>query len=281
MSRKEMPCSNKKKTIIISIVCGVVVILAVVGILLYMHFLPYIRLKQTVDNLLNRQYEYTVDGKVEGMDLKLLGNSFEGRIEGKKSADVISGDIEYKDTTYLKIYADKNSNIMFDASPLVDAAMDKVADSIPFGGSLLKSISSDVKVSYDQIEEILGQDIATLNDEGVSNDLMDKVSHGKSKDYTLTMLKEVDEADKLLGDDAYYFEIDLKDYDTKLVVGVPKDKKDTKCSMNVYTDEITWSFTGEYELEAVEDIQMPESTVSDNTIDMLKTLYSKYLELSN
>lgn len=281
MSRKEMLCSNKKKTIIISIVCGVVVILAVVGILLYMHFLPYIRLKQTVDNLLNRQYEYTVDGKVEGMDLKLLGNSFEGRIEGKKSADVISGDIEYKDTTYLKIYADKNSNIVFDASPLVDAAMDKVADSIPFGGSLLKSVSSDVKVSYDQIEEILGQDIATLNDEGVSNDLMNKVSHGKSKDYTLTMLKEVDEADKLLGDDAYYFEIDPKDYDTKLVVGIPKDKKETKCSMNVYTDQITWSFTGEYELKAVEDIQMPESTVSDNTIDMLKTIYSKYLELSN
>ena len=281
MSRKEMPCSNKKKTIIISIVCGLVVILAVVGILLYMHFLPYIRLKQTADNLLNKQYEYTVDGKVEGMNLKLLGNSFEGRIEGKKSADVISGDIEYKDTTYLKIYADKNSNIVFDASPLVDAAVDKVADSIPFGGSLLKSFSSDVKVSYDQIEEILGQDIATLNDEGVSNDLMDKVSHGKNKDYTLTMLKEVDEADKLLGDDAYYFEIDLKDYDTKLVVGIPKDKKDTKCSMNVYTDDITWSFTGEYELKAVEDIQMPESTMSDNTIDMLKTIYSKYLEISD
>lgn len=281
MSRKEMPCSNKKKTIIISIVCGLVVILAVVGILLYMHFLPYIRLKQTADNLLNRQYEYTVDGKVEGMNLKLLGNSFEGRIEGKKSADVISGDIEYKDTTYLKIYADKNSNIVFDASPLVDAAIDKVADSIPFGGSLLKSFSSDVKVSYDQIEEVLGQDIATLDDEGISNDLMDNVSHGKSKDYTLTMLKEVDETDKLLGDDAYYFEIDLKDYDTKLVVGIPKDKNDTKCSMKVYTDDITWSFTGEYEIKSVEDIQMPESTVSDDTIDMLKTIYSKYLEISD
>ena len=47
---------------------------------------------------------------------------------------------------------------------------------------------------------------------------MDKVIHG-SADDTLTLLKEVEEADKLLGDDGYYFEIDLKDYNTKLVIG--------------------------------------------------------------
>lgn len=87
----------------------------------------------------------------------------------------------------------------------------------------IKSISGDVKISYDQIEKVLDRKITSLKEEGVSKELMDKVIHG-SADDTLTLLKEVEEADKLLGDDGYYFEIDLKDYNTKLVIGIPKNK---------------------------------------------------------
>lgn len=273
---------NKKKTIAISVICAVAAIAAVTGVLIYMHFRPYIRLKQTTDNLLNREYEYTLDGKVEGMDLKLLGDSFEGTIKGQKGKNVVYGDIAYKDSDYLKIYADMEGDIIFDASPLIDQAINTVADSIPFGKSLIKSASSDVKISYDQVEYILNQDIKTLKDEGVSSDLMKNVSRRKSGGYTLSLLKDkdVDEKDKLLDDAAYYFEIDLKDYDTKLVVGIPKDKNDHRISANIYADEITWSFTGEYEIKTVEDIKMPEATVSDKTIDVLKSLYSSYLEIT-
>ena len=272
---------NKKKIIAISVICAVAAIAALTGVLIYMHFRPYIRLKQTTDNLLNREYEYTLDGKVEGMDLKLLGDSFEGTIKGQKGKNVVYGDIAYKDSDYLKIYADMKGDIIFDASPLIDQAIDTVADSIPFGKSLIESASSDVKISYDQIEYILNQDIKTLKDEGVSSDLMENVSHRKNGGYTLSLLKDkdIDEKDKLLDDDAYYFDIDLKDYDTKLVVGIPKDKNDHRISTNIYADKITWSFTGEYEIKTVEDIKMPEATVSDKTIDVLKSLYSSYLEI--
>lgn len=272
---------NKKKIIAISVICAVAAIAAVTGVLIYMHFSPYIRLKQTTDNLLNREYEYTLDGKVEGMDLKLLGDSFEGTIKGQKGKNVVYGDIAYKDSDYLKIYADMKGDIIFDASPLIDQAIDTVADSIPFGKSLIESASSDVKISYDQIEYILNQDIKTLKDEGVSSDLMENVSHRKNGGYTLSLLKDkdIDEKDKLLDDDAYYFDIDLKDYDTKLVVGIPKDKNDHRIYANIYADKITWSFTGEYEIKTVEDIKMPEATVSDKTIDVLKSLYSSYLEI--
>lgn len=272
---------NKKKIIAISVICAVAAIAAVTGVLIYMHFRPYIRLKQTTDNLLNREYEYTLDGKVEGMDLKLLGDSFEGTIKGQKGKNVVYGDIAYKDSDYLKIYADMKGDIIFDASPLIDQAIDTVADSIPFGKSLIESASSDVKISYDQIEYILNQDIKTLKDEGVSSDLMENVSHRKNGGYTLSLLKDkdIDDKDKLLDDDAYYFDIDLKDYDTKLVVGIPKDKNDHRISTNIYADKITWSFTGEYEIKTVEDIKMPEATVSDKTIDVLKSLYSSYLEI--
>ena len=269
---------KKKKTIIISIICGFVMLSAVIGILLYLHFIPYIQLRQMADQLLNKQYEYVVEGKVEGMNLKLLGNSFEGTIKGEKSKDVISGDLIYRNSTYLKIYADKQGNVVFDVGPLVNAAVEKAADSSPFIGGFIKSISGDVKISYDQIEKVLDRKITSLKEEGVSKELMDKVIHG-SADDTLTLLKEVEEADKLLGDDGYYFEIDLKDYNTKLVIGIPKNKNDTKWSMNVYTNEITWSFLGRYEMKNVKEIKMPKCTVSEQTIDILKALYSTYLEI--
>lgn len=272
---------KKKKRILIGIICGLAIISAAVGVILYLHFAPYLRLKQTADQLLNKQYEYTVEGKVEGMNLKLLGNSFQGTIRGKKGNDVIDGDIIYKDITYLKIYANKQGDMVFDVTPLIDAAIDKVAESSPFIGGLIKSISSDVKISYAQIEEVLNQNIISLNDEGVSNELVSQVIYGKAEDYTLTVLKEINPEDELLGTDAYYFEMDLKNYNTKLVIGIPKNRNDTKWSMNVYTDKITWSFTGEYEIKNVEEITMPESTVSDEIIDILKGLYTAYLEIRN
>lgn len=289
MSRREMQCFHrrvvivkKKKTIVISVICGLVILSAAIGMILYLHFIPYIQLRQTVDQLLNKQYEYVVEGKVEGMNLKLLGNSFEGTIKGEKSKDVISGDLIYRNSTYLKIYADKQGNIVFDVSPLINTAVEKTADSGSFIGGFIKSISGDVKISYDQIEKVLDRKITSLKEEGVSEELMDKVIHGRSTtDYTLTLMKEVKEADKLLGDDVYYFEIDLKDYNTKLVIGIPKNKNDTKWSMNVYTNKVTWSFLGKYEMKSVKEIKMPECTVSDQTIDILKALYSAYLEITN
>ena len=270
---------KKKKRILIGIICGAAILSAAVGVILYLHFAPYLRLKQTTDQLLNKQYEYTVEGKVEGMNLKLLGDSFQGTIQGKKGKDVIDGDIIYKDVTYLKIYADKQGDIVFDVTPLMNAAIDKVVDSSPLIGGFIKSISSDVKISYAQIEEVLNQNIISLNDEGVSNELMNQVIYGKTEDYTLTVLKEINPEDELLGEKAYYFEMDLKNYDTKLVIGIPKNKNDTKWSMNVYTDKITWSFVGEYKIKNVEEVIMPESTVSDETIDVLKRLYAAYLEI--
>lgn len=269
---------NKKKKCVIGIIGCSIIILAIAGILIYIYFSPYIRLKKTADNLLNKQYEFEIDGKVEGMDLPLLGNSFQGKINGEKGKNVICGDISYKDSTYLKLYADKNGEIVFDAGPVIKAALNKVADNSIFGAALIRSISSDVKISYSQIEEVLNQNIITLNDEGVSNDLINKLAHGKNKEYSIKLLKSVDDKYRLLENDAYYFEIDLKSYNTKLVVGVPKDKNDTEVSFVVYTDKITWSFTGEYEFKDVEETEMPESTVSDKTISVLKSLYSAYQE---
>lgn len=70
-------------------------------------YYPYMRLKQEMNSLLNTEYTYHVSCKVEGMNLKLLGDSFQGSIDGNKGKEVLYGDIKYNDITYLKLYANK------------------------------------------------------------------------------------------------------------------------------------------------------------------------------
>lgn len=272
---------NKKRNWIIGIAFVLIIAFAITGVIFYFNMKPYLLLKQNINNLLNKEYEYKVDCYVDGMDLKLLGDSFQGTIEGEKGQSVIYGDIKYNDVTYLKIYADKDDDIIFDAEPLVTSVLDSISENIIFGDILFGSIKGDVKISYDQIESVLNKDITSVSDNGVSNELMKELSKGERDSYIVTLLKakDVEEKDKLLGDDAYYFDIALKNYDTRLVMGIPKDKNNNRISVNIYTDKVTWSFVGDYTYKAVDDIEMPESTISDKTIDTLRMLYSTYLDL--
>nr|WP_296099174.1 hypothetical protein [uncultured Mediterraneibacter sp.] len=272
--------NSKKKRKIFVVISSCILILAVISIIAYCHFRPYVYLKRNMDNLLNKEYEYHIDCKVEGMNLRLLGNSFQGSIDGTKGTDVLYGNIKYKDSTYLKMYVDKNKKIIFDINPLIDGAVDKISKSSVLGEMLFGNITSDVKVSYDQIEYILDRKLDTIEDNGVSTDLIKDVSKGKYTNYTLVLLKQVDENDKLIGDDAYYFELDLTEDNTRLIIGIPTDNKISEVSAKIYTDEITWSFVGDYSYKNVDEIEMPESTVSDKTIDMIRSIYEKYLKLA-
>ena len=272
--------NSKKKKKIFVVISSCILILAVISIIAYCHFRPYVYLKRNMDNLLNKEYEYHIDCKVEGMNLRLLGNSFQGSIDGTKGTDVLYGNIKYKDSTYLKMYVDKNKKIIFDINPLIDGAVDKISKSSVLGEMLFGNITSDVKVSYDQIEYILDRKLDTIEDNGVSTDLIKDVSKGKNTNYTLVLLKQVDENDKLIGDDAYYFELDLTEDNTRLIIGIPKDNKISEVSAKIYTDEITWSFVGDYSYKNVDEIEMPESTVSDKTIDIIRSIYEKYLKLA-
>lgn len=272
---------NKKRNWIIGIVSVLIIAFAITGVLFYLNMKPYLLLRQNINDLLNKEYEYRVDCYVDGMDLKLLGDSFQGTIEGEKGQYVIYGDIKYENVTYLKIYADKDDEIIFDAEPLVNCVLDSISENIIFGDILFGSIKGDMKISYDQIEDVLNKDITSVSDNGVSNDIMKALSKGEGDSYVVTLIKakDVEVKDKLLGDDAYYFDIALKNYDTRLVIGIPKDKNDNRISANIYTDKVTWSFVGDYTYKDVDEIEMPESTISDKTIDTLKMLYSTYLEL--
>lgn len=72
--------------------------------------------------------------------------------------------------------------------------------------------------------------------------------------------------------------ITLDDYDTKIRVGIPKKSQDNRISMMIYAGQITWSFVCDYIDAEIAEIEMPASTVSDDTIETLKSIYSMYLE---
>ena len=235
-------------------------------------------MKHQINSLLNTEYTYHVNCKVEGMNLKLLGDSFQGSIDGNKGKEVLYGDIKYNDITYLKLYANKEGKMVFDVSPLIQETLDKVSTNNFIGNSVRKLFQNDVRISYDQIEYLLDEKIVSIEDEGVSRNLLEQIADGKKKDYTIFQNKKVESQDRLLGDNAYYFDITLDDYDTKIRVGIPKKSQDNRISMMIYAGQITWSFVCDYIDAEIAEIEMPASTVSDDTIETLKSIYSMYLE---
>lgn len=112
----------------------------------------------------------------------------------------------------------------------------------------------------------------------ISRNLLEQIADGKKKDYTIFQNKKVESQDRLLGDNAYYFDITLDDYDTKIRVGIPKKSQDNRISMMIYAGQITWSFVCDYIDAEIAEIEMPASTVSDDSIETLKSIYSMYLE---
>ena len=271
-----MSINKKKKSAGIAGIC--IIVLAIIGAILYFKYYPYMRLKQEMNSLLNTEYTYHVNCKVEGMNLKLLGDSFQGSIDGNKGKEVLYGDIKYNDITYLKLYANKEGKMVFDVSPLIQETLDKVSTNNFIGNSVRKLFQNDVRISHDQIEYLLDEKIVSIEDEGVSRNLLEQIADGKKKDYTIFQNKKVESQDRLLGDNAYYFDITLDDYDTKIRVGIPKKSQDNRISMMIYAGQITWSFVCDYIDAEIAEIEMPASTVSDDTIETLKSLYSMYLE---
>ena len=83
-----------------------------------------------------------------------------------------------------------------------------------------------------------------------------------------------------------YFMLKLNDDMTKVYIGVPKDKSDKSTSFVVeYTgnepadgaDAVVWKIKLDYEVGDVGEIEIPDETLSKDTIEILKKVYG-YLE---
>lgn len=128
----------------------------------------------------------------------------------------------------------------------------------------------------------------TMADAGVTHNTLEEFVQAVKLLSSFKQIKAEDMAAeyKLLGDDAGYFMLELKDGMTKVYIGVPKDKNDKATSFVVeYTDDgaaagadtIVWKIKFDYEICEVGEIDVPDETLSKETIELLKKVYG-YLE---
>ena len=66
----------------------------------------------------------------------------------------------------------------------------------------------------------------------------------------------------------------MKNSDTDIILGIPKSKEVKQISLSVDYNDIFWRFVGEYKLADVETVEMPEETLNEETVDILKQIFA-------
>lgn len=277
----KMKNSKKEAALILGLAAVIAVAAAVLTCVLLM---PKLRMGNRLKELLKENYTYSAEVSVEGMDFGLLGDSLEGELAGSHSADVIYADVSYKGFEYLEAYVSADGKVMLNVEKLFESAIARAEEKTGIPLDFMKSRLTDLTISSDQIEDITGVKLVTMADAGVTqNSLQEFIQAMK----LLSAVKQVKADDmaaayKLLGDDAMYFMLKLKDGMTKVYIGVPKDKSDKSTSFVVeYTgdesDAVVWKIKLDYEVGDVGEIEIPDETLSKETVEILKKVYG-YLE---
>lgn len=275
MSRK------KKLCLIIGIIIAAIMIAATTG---YFLLRSKLVLKEQITRILNENYSYTLEYQVEGQDMVLFSGDSEGTVTGTKGSEILYGALSTENVSMMDIYVDADQNVIFNAKPIAEKALNDFKN-IPIIGNLTNLVTvDDFYFSVRQIEEITGEKWISLPDAGVSENLFQSIGKDRSQAtaaYSLKERKDLSEDEKLLGDDAYYFEMILEDYDSTLIIGVPKDTARNGLSLQVYYGDVTWKLRGTYNLTEDVVTVMPEETFGDEEIENLKTLYSYWKELKD
>lgn len=268
-----------KKKIILFVTAFIVLVMGI-GITFYYHALPMLKLKNAMQELENETYTYSLKADVENLPGVFSEKNICFSVDGQKGESVIYGEISYEDEKFVEIYADSKKEVIFSIDPLVETLINKLEDKIGIPASMLGFLIDDLNVSLSQIEEVVGQDIVTFSEKGMTSDVLEDIAKDKesAKSYELTYLKKPQTDLLLLGEDAYYFELHIWSTDMKMILGIPKDASEKKISVYTQMDEAIWKTIGNYEICDVAEIAVPQNTVSDKTISFLKNLYDVWKE---
>lgn len=273
---------NKKHIALVLVFAAILAVAA--AVLTCVLLMPKLLLGKRLNEILKETYTYTAEASVEGMDMGILGEKLEGEIVGSRGDELIYGDIAYKGFDYLEIYVDNEGKVMLNVEKLFESAISKAEEKTGFSLDFMKNKLTDLTISSSQIEDITGIKFVTMADAGVTHNSLEEFVKAVK---LLSSFKQVKTADmaaayKLIGDDARYFMLKLKDGMTKVYIGVPKDKNEKTTSFVVeYTgdgkadgaDAIVWKIKFDYEPAQVEPIEVPQETLSKDTIELLKKIY--------
>ncbi len=274
---------NKKQVLLVLVLAAVIAVAA--AVLTFVLLMPKLLLGKRLNEILKETYTYTAEASVEGMDMGMLGEKLEGEISGSRGDEVIYGDIAHNGFEYLEVYVDNAGNVMLNVEKLFESAISKAEEKTGLSLDFMKNKLTDLTISSNQIEDITGTKFVTMADAGVTYNALEVFVKNVKLLSSFKQIKadNMMTAYKLLGDDARYFMFELKGGMTKVYIGVPKDKNDKTTSLVVeYTglekaddaDAIVWKIKLNYEISDIGQIEVPKETLSQDTIELLKKIYS-------
>lgn len=276
-----------KKHIIL--VLGLAAVIAVAAaVLTCVLLMPKLMLGRRLNEILKDTYTYNAEASVAGVDMGIFGDEFEGSITGSRGKDVVYGNVSYNGFECLEIYVENDGKVMLNIEKLFESAVDRAEEKTGLPLDFIRNKLTSLTISSSQIEDITGERLVTMADAGVTHNTLEEFVQAVK---LLSSFKQIKAEDmnaeyKLLGDDAGYFMLELKDGMTKVYIGVPRDKADKRTSFVVEymgdgvaagADNIVWKIKLDYEICEVREIDIPDETLSKETIEILKKVYG-YLE---
>ena len=261
-----MEKSKKKRTWII-VVLGIVFFVLLAGGAAYMKMKPYLELKHTLNELKEKDYSYSLDYSISGIDFIFGNKLLDGSINGEKAKDILRGEIQIENTEYLEVYVQKDGNLLFNLKPVFEILLDKIKESQ--GSSTMLNLLSyalkDTYVSLEQIQSITGE----KNVESIENvEVFSKLFSS----YKIKKLEQPENTDREYLADAHFYQLTFENSDIVVVVGIPRKQKG-KMYLKATKDTLELEVDAEYELKTIENLSMPVNTVSDRTISVFKKIY--------
>lgn len=250
----------KKKKVYL---CLALLIIIVVVIAVFLAS-PYLRMEKIIKDLINSDYEYTLEYEISGLDITNVPSELKGKIEGKKSDDIVKGNIYVEDSKYLELYAQRGGEYLFNIKPAIKKIIDNVKTDLPFSLGIFSQTVPDTYISLDRINEIAGgDDFKELDGVELFTDL--------SKEHSY----HIQRVDAPIGQDTVsrnYFQIIFEDVDADIIVGLPK--LDDEVYMKISHNEVKLEFNISYQKKPLDDMEMPKENIKESSVELLKQIYA-------
>ena len=270
---------SKKISRILMIVFALAVVMALAG---YALLKDKLTLKNRMDDLIQGNYAYTLDYQIDGVESDYGKNSIRGTVTGTKGETILYGKIAVEEKDAVDFYMSmEQAKTVWNLKPMFETIKEDLKE-VPLVGQLISLVPvGDFYISDDQVAEIFGNNRVSLAEAGISGDFL-KQLEGENilrLAQAIQRRKALPESEMLLGEDALYFEMQLEQYGSTILLGIPKDAKEKKLMLIISSGEITWTVQGTYEPAANVTETMPQETLSEDQIALLKQIYEYWKEI--
>ena len=266
------PESTGKK--VLGTIVGIIAVVLVLLGAAYIYMRPYLALNTLSKKSMNDTYTMTANMNLSGADL----GSFDGMtIKGVKGKQVLFMDISSSAGGLMAIYSDVQNptDMVIDIKPLFETLGKSLGS---YGISYDKVAKSDAPLAFsaEQIVEIMGSNIVDVDQlQGYNQDLETAANFKDLMKY-FKYKSNVESKYKVLGDNAYYFKVDLASIDenyknANVDAYMAVDRNQFAAVVGV--ENIVTTMVYNYSFGPVEEPVMPDVSNNDKVLEYLKAMF--------